>query len=235
MGLFASSRKKKLYDIVNGMGTDIIRTGPGDPRGDFIPPDPQEVAQEYDPRGEASPPPQGGGFMGKGGVGRGIAGTIGDFLLQRAHMAPVYAPAMQHQQDMEDRQQQFMREQQGSLDTWKKQQEYKRENPDPMSNDTERDYQLIRERLGDDAAQSYLRNKADPQQYMQVKDPSSGEIRIIPVPKGGGGQAAAGPVPGTVKGNYRFKGGNPNDQNAWEEIGGAGPAAAPGGFLRPRR
>lgn len=34
------------------------------------------------------------GFLGKGGVGRAIAGTIGDFLMQRSGMAPVYAPTM---------------------------------------------------------------------------------------------------------------------------------------------
>ena len=37
------------------------------------------------------------GLFGKGGVGRAIAGTIGDFLMQRSGMAPVYAPTMMQQ------------------------------------------------------------------------------------------------------------------------------------------
>lgn len=37
-------------------------------------------------------------LFGKGGTGRAIAGTIGDFLLQRSGMAPVYAPTMQREQ-----------------------------------------------------------------------------------------------------------------------------------------
>ena len=40
-------------------------------------------------------------------------------------------------------------------------------------------------------------------------------------PQGGG------PQPGQVVNGYRFKGGNPNDQNSWEPVGGgAGNGAA---------
>ena len=41
--------------------------------------------------------PKKSGLFGKGGVGRAIAGTIGDFLMQRSGMAPVYAPTMMQQ------------------------------------------------------------------------------------------------------------------------------------------
>lgn len=48
--------------------------------------------------GTPSAAPQKSGFFGKGGVGRGIAGSIGDALLQQSGMAPIYAPQMQFQQ-----------------------------------------------------------------------------------------------------------------------------------------
>lgn len=40
------------------------------------------------------PPQPKPSFFGDGGVGRNIAGSIGDFLLQNAGMQPTYAPAM---------------------------------------------------------------------------------------------------------------------------------------------
>lgn len=56
--------------------------------------------------GDAMPEPQrqGGGFFGKGGVGRAIAGTIGDVLLQRNGLEPMYGPQMQMQQVFAQRQ-----------------------------------------------------------------------------------------------------------------------------------
>lgn len=59
----------------------------------------QDPAPGLGMRGQ--PEPQGKpGFLGKGGVGRAIAGTIGDYLMQREGMAPVYSPAMQQQAAM---------------------------------------------------------------------------------------------------------------------------------------
>lgn len=42
-------------------------------------------------------------FFGQGGVGRMIAGTIGDFLMQNAGMQPVYGPTVLQQRDMQER------------------------------------------------------------------------------------------------------------------------------------
>jgi hypothetical protein len=44
-------------------------------------------------------------FFGEGGIGRGIAGSIGDALLQLGHMQPIYAPAMDAQREFRQRQQ----------------------------------------------------------------------------------------------------------------------------------
>jgi hypothetical protein len=73
-------------------------------------------------------------FFGQGGAGRGIAGTIGDFLLQLAHMQPVYAPAMQRKEQEQYAQQQHQQDrseaqsdmdarfaQQMALERWKQQ------------------------------------------------------------------------------------------------------------------
>lgn len=43
------------------------------------------------------------GFFGQGGVGRAIAGTIGDFLLQQSGMDPIYMPNVLRQRDAEER------------------------------------------------------------------------------------------------------------------------------------
>ena len=43
------------------------------------------------------------GFFGQGGVGRAIAGTIGDFLLQQSGMQPIYGPTVLQQRDAEER------------------------------------------------------------------------------------------------------------------------------------
>jgi hypothetical protein len=44
-------------------------------------------------------------LFGEGGIGRGIAGSIGDALLQLGHMQPIYAPAMDAQREFRQRQQ----------------------------------------------------------------------------------------------------------------------------------
>lgn len=72
-------------------------------------------------------------FFGEGGVGRSIAGNIGDFLLQYSGMQPIYAPAMQQRQAMaHDQQQREMQRQQG-LEDWVAKQEYERANPAPRA------------------------------------------------------------------------------------------------------
>lgn len=101
--------------------------------------------------------------------------------------------------------------------------------PKPVNNDTVNDYQFIASTLGKDAADGYLRNMAAGPP-MAVENPD-GTRTIYPRGAFGSAPMASGPAPGTIKNGYRFKGGNPKDQNSWEPIGGATPSAS-GGFRR---
>lgn len=110
------------------------------------------------------------GFFSQGGVGRGIAGAIGDVLLQRGGNAPMYGPAMQQQNRLMQQQEQAEQQRQQEREDfiWKSQ--YERANPKPVNNDTVADYDFIRRTLGDKAAQQMLQNKVDPPQYRQGTD-----------------------------------------------------------------
>lgn len=68
-------------------------------------------------------------FFGEGGVGRAIAGNIGDFLLQYSGMDPIYAPAMQQRQAAQAAEGQ----RQQSLADWVWKQDYERNNPKPQA------------------------------------------------------------------------------------------------------
>lgn len=65
-----------------------------------------------------------------------------------------------------------------------------------------------------------------------VTDPATGQMFVM---GGGGGPGGApqssGPQPGQVVNGYRFKGGNPNDRNAWEPVQGG--ASQPGSQTFP--
>lgn len=137
-------------------------------------------------------------FFGEGGVGRSIAGNIGDFLLQYSGMDPIFAPAMQQKQAMAyDQQQREMQRRQG-LEDWVAKQEWERANPAPVNNDTVNDYQFLASKLGPEAAQQYLQNIADgPPVAVDVANPDGSVTRqFIPRSqmKGGGMVAPQAPV-----------------------------------------
>ena len=56
-----------------------------------------------------------------------------------------------------------------------------------------------------------------------------GETRLYTPKLGGPGQVRGGPQPSQVEEGYRFKGGNPADPSAWEQVGG-GVSNGTGGF-----
>lgn len=141
-------------------------------------------------------------FFGEGGVGRSIAGNIGDFLLQYSGMDPIFQPAMQQRQQMAYDQQRRAADRVQGLQDWVAKQEWERENPKPVNNDTVADYQFIVQNLGEEAGKEFLRNKANPPQYRQGPDgqfyridtaPGAGRPAIgavVPDPRKQGGQSA---------------------------------------------
>lgn len=109
-----------------------------------------------------TPTPPKGGMFASGGTGRAIAGYIGDFLLQQAHMNPIYQPTMmekwKRQQELDD----YNRKRGDDNADFISQYQYKIDHPAPTSNDTVNDYQFIAQTLGADAAKQFLKTKTDP-------------------------------------------------------------------------
>lgn len=137
-------------------------------------------------------------FFGEGGVGRAIAGNIGDFLLQYSGMQPIYQPAVQQRQAMAYEQKQREAQRQQQLEDWVWKEEYERRNPKPVNNDTINDYRFISETLGEEAGKQYLQNLADgPPVAVDVANPDGSVTRqFIPRSqmKGGGMVAPQAPV-----------------------------------------
>ncbi len=75
-------------------------------------------------------------FFGQGGVGRAIAGNIGDVLMQHNGFAPIYAPAMAQQQQAAAQMAAQQRQRSQGLADWKWKQDYQRDNPQPQAPDT---------------------------------------------------------------------------------------------------
>jgi len=89
---------------------------------------PQDMTVSYGRNlGANEPRPKSGGFFGKGGVGRGIAGTIGDVLLQQGGVAPIYGPQMQMQQMMAFRQAEEQRRRAAELADFRTQMQIRQE------------------------------------------------------------------------------------------------------------
>lgn len=108
----------------------------------FKAPQTEAYAQKLLPQidfGNPGQAPQKPGFFGEGGVGRAIAGIIGDTLLQQNHFAPVYAPAMQQRQAMNFAMQKAAADRQAEMQDWQAKQEYEAAHPKPINNDTVND------------------------------------------------------------------------------------------------
>lgn len=97
MALFFSRAQQPGIDAMglppfNPMGTPTVPTAVPQmtPGGD-----PNFPTTPTTPGGPMTP--QKPSFFGQGGTGRAIAGSLGDVLLQNAHMQPIYAPAAEAQ------------------------------------------------------------------------------------------------------------------------------------------
>ena len=73
------------------------------------------------------------GFFGQGGVGRGIAGSIGDVLMQYAGMQPIYGPGIQAEQQRAEQARERADSRLYDENTWMAHEKWKRDNPGPES------------------------------------------------------------------------------------------------------
>ena len=171
-----------------------------------------------------------GGFFRMGGPGRAIAGTLGDFLLQQSDMAPVYAPAMQQQAAFAAQEAEAQRKRSQELADWKYKEDYKRDNAGPQAPNLREDnagnvWQFDPRTgmpMGDKPVWVDPTEKIIYQDGMQIR---------VPNPYRSGG-ATGGIAPGTIDGNYRFKGGDPSQESNWEPVNGGPTQPASGGFRR---
>jgi hypothetical protein len=168
---------------------------------------------------------------GKGNIGEAISAAILGALAARGNNPGAIAglqmlhqrrndmaEAQRAEQDRENQFQDFIRK-----ESWKA------ANPSPVNNDTANDYRFISERLGPQAANEWLRNQGDP--LVTVNLPGN---RVYSGPRSRLGSALGAPAPGVQPGHvedgFRFKGGNPGDPNAWEQVNGGPTPQASGGF-----
>lgn len=120
-----------------------------------------------------------------GGSGRAIAGSIGDFLLRQAGMQPIYGPAAQQQRELEQRMQIYQQQRQDSYDDWVRQQQWRKDNPDPAPpSEFARKYADMVRIVGQEEADKWAKSEANPMQWITADNPD-GSKSIIPVPRNG--------------------------------------------------
>ncbi|WP_156347572.1 MULTISPECIES: hypothetical protein [unclassified Sphingomonas] len=105
-------------------------------------------------------------FFGKGGAGWDVLSSIGDSLMMLSGMpgaAELVGARRQAQSQAQARQWQVQdreRERQLENQQWLERQIWEREHPKPINNDTAADYEFLKQRLGPEVADQYLRNFA---------------------------------------------------------------------------
>lgn len=166
-------------------------------------------------------------LFGKGGAGWDILSNVGDSLMMLSGMpgaaemvgqrrqaemqARAQAQARQWQVQERDRERALDQKQ------WMDRQIWERDHPAPVRNDTANDYEFLRSRLGQEAADQYLRNfAAGPVMAVDGFDGAGNPTKTF-VPRGslGGGPVADDPAPTKPVGDLRpWRGGAPSQGGA---------------------
>ena len=149
-------------------------------------------------------------FFGEGGMGRILAGVIGDALAQNGGMRPVYAPMVQARQQAQAEEAQWSRRREADNEDWTQREQWKRNNPEPDISPMERDAAAWA-RMTPEARTGYGQMKqagaGDPDVFVTL---SNGQVYAGP--KSGLAQALMGGAPQGVPqapvGNLRPIGGS---------------------------
>lgn len=127
-----------------------------------------------------------------GGLLRGDPNAVGN-----------YQALQQHRADQAEALRQASLKPEAEFQDWVRRQQWERANPKPTNNDTVADYEFIRQQLGDEEAEKFLRNRADPPRYVQgpdgqfypvqtVQTPTRPVGRLTPIQPGDAGGNASG-------------------------------------------
>lgn len=138
------------------------------------------------PEAAAEQAPKSGGFFGQGGVGRGIAGSIGDYLQQANGFEPTFAPAMAQRRQMEFLQKRQEQSRETDWADYVRKQEYERANPAP----TQPHYWETNDgslgSIGPDGKPQVIYKDPTPKvEWVTAQNPD-GTKTLIPMPQGGG-------------------------------------------------
>lgn len=175
------------------------------------------------------------GFFQHGGLGEKLLKGFGEWGLRySASQGDPYALMVLRnrfeQQQAPIRAQEEARRRQQEREEWMWREDYKRSHPDDQ-------FTQYMQAAGIDPrspqGQALYRQRAEsmatpPMMAVDGFDAQGNPTKTFMPRAGIGGMgsqgAPSGPVPGTVRNGYRFKGGNPNDRNSWVPVGGASPA-----------
>jgi hypothetical protein len=144
-------------------------------------------------------------------------GVLADALSGFAGGPANFANRQLEQRQLQDArayaEQQYQRKREDGFTDWQRQEQWKRDNPAPINNDTVNDYNFISGKLGEDAGKSFLQNLADgPPIAVDVANPDGSVTRqFMPRSQMGGGGMA---VPQRPVGKLTPYGGPPSISSA---------------------
>lgn len=137
-------------------------------------------------------------FFGQGGVGRSIAGFLGDYLLQRSGGSPIYSPMMAMQQQQAAQLAAEQRKRSLDMADWTAKEQWKLDHPAPVNNDTVNDFNWYKGLSPEDRAlyeqmRPEYRQGPDGQYYrVQKAIPAPAGVTFTPLGNGGPTPPASG-------------------------------------------
>jgi peptidase M15-like protein len=123
------------------------------------------------------------GFFKQGGLGRHIAGALGDVLLQQGGMQPVYSPMQQQQRALEQSEAQWSRRRQADNEDWQNRQAWQLAHPSPIVREDNAGNQIRIDPVTGQTTTLY-RDPTPKVNYQRVNNPD-GTFTMVPIPMGG--------------------------------------------------